>query len=307
MKKKFKQKKLTLFSKTFFLVLAIICIQSISCSAVENGETVCSHCCLVPGAYDSFEQSFSTISYYKEKGGLQQVQMLYFGYCWAGGCATSNERYKYYVSTVIKCISFYGSYGHVDSECIPCLTLPQSDPLGEPWPRISGTIYGTIHSTICGAGGAAAGKLFDIRGYPILTSVECIDNSIDTDQDGIVDCEDNCPWQPNPNQEDCDGDGRGNACDCDINLTTTKTQLFPGESTAIAAETCNSGVTWTVSPDSGVNVGYSVSSTSVTLTALSGQGSVNVTATSDANCTDTTTIIVGCGSCSNCDNTDLNN
>jgi len=35
----------------------------------------------------------------------------------------------------------------------------------------------------------------------------------DTDGDGVVDCDDNCPTASNPQQADTDGDGVGNACD----------------------------------------------------------------------------------------------
>ena len=38
----------------------------------------------------------------------------------------------------------------------------------------------------------------------------------DTDNDGIVDIQDNCIDQPNPNQSDTDGDLFGNACDADL-------------------------------------------------------------------------------------------
>ena len=39
---------------------------------------------------------------------------------------------------------------------------------------------------------------------------------LDVDQDGILDHEDNCPWEYNPTQVDTDGDGTGDACDPDI-------------------------------------------------------------------------------------------
>ena len=39
--------------------------------------------------------------------------------------------------------------------------------------------------------------------------------AIDTDSDGILDADDNCPAVANPNQQDADDDGAGDACDAD--------------------------------------------------------------------------------------------
>jgi hypothetical protein len=38
---------------------------------------------------------------------------------------------------------------------------------------------------------------------------------IDSDEDGRIDAQDNCPWDPNADQADRDGDGTGDACDYD--------------------------------------------------------------------------------------------
>ncbi|MDC0465099.1 thrombospondin type 3 repeat-containing protein, partial [Pseudomonadales bacterium] len=46
------------------------------------------------------------------------------------------------------------------------------------------------------------------------TSIEG-DSNFDTDEDGIVDADDNCPRDANEDQLDGDGDGRGNLCDAD--------------------------------------------------------------------------------------------
>jgi len=42
---------------------------------------------------------------------------------------------------------------------------------------------------------------------------ECSFTLIDTDNDGVADCSDNCPNVPNPLQQDADGDGVGDLCE----------------------------------------------------------------------------------------------
>ena len=53
--------------------------------------------------------------------------------------------------------------------------------------------------------------------------VEVIIDVTDTDGDGVIDCEDNCPNDSNPSQIDTDGDGIGD--DCDSNLAVTEFNL----------------------------------------------------------------------------------
>jgi hypothetical protein len=43
----------------------------------------------------------------------------------------------------------------------------------------------------------------------------CPSDDVDSDGDGILDREDNCPYMPNADQADTDGDGIGDACDAD--------------------------------------------------------------------------------------------
>ena len=50
------------------------------------------------------------------------------------------------------------------------------------------------------------------------SAIEAIVGTVicDKDEDGTVDCEDNCPDDYNPQQYDCDGDNTGDACDPDV-------------------------------------------------------------------------------------------
>ena len=60
----------------------------------------------------------------------------------------------------------------------------------------------------------------------------CGVSDVDSDSDGIVDCNDNCPSVSNPNQADADGDGIGNACDLNNNIDTD------GDGVANATDNC---------------------------------------------------------------------
>jgi len=51
--------------------------------------------------------------------------------------------------------------------------------------------------------------------YPLIPDSCFIPLDVDSDSDGIIDSEDNCPSKPNTNQRDTDNDGIGNRCDDD--------------------------------------------------------------------------------------------
>ena len=142
-----------------------------------------------------------------------------------------------------------------------------------------------------------------------------MNNSIDTDQDGIVDCEDNCPWEFNPKQADCDGNGKGDACDtCNINITSIPSNnIPPGGSVRVTASTDPSSmeVEWQIDPGNGVTIASDdiiKSGKTINITNIKGQGFINITASNSgySACNKSITVIVGCESCkgSTCDNID---
>ena len=53
----------------------------------------------------------------------------------------------------------------------------------------------------------------DLDGDGMICGVRLI--SVDADNDGVLDEDDNCPMVANPDQADYDGDGMGDACDQD--------------------------------------------------------------------------------------------
>jgi hypothetical protein len=62
-----------------------------------------------------------------------------------------------------------------------------------------------------GCGESAAGR--DSLGRDLLPQEPCAAAARDTDGDGVLDLEDNCPLVPNPSQADADADMLGDSCD----------------------------------------------------------------------------------------------
>lgn len=121
-----------------------------------------------------------------------------------------------------------------DSNWTQQAKLQASD--GQGWDYFGGVVGLSGCTAICGAYGDDEGSTGGEwrSGSAYIFEVVC-----DTDNDGIVDSNDNCPYTANPGQADSDNDGVGNVCDncpdaCNPDqadsesFTTTKSDSFEG-------------------------------------------------------------------------------
>ncbi|MFC1475819.1 right-handed parallel beta-helix repeat-containing protein [Candidatus Zixiibacteriota bacterium] len=69
---------------------------------------------------------------------------------------------------------------------------------------------------------------------------------LDSDFDGLVDVDDNCPYHPNPGQEDLDNDSVGNACDVCPEIYNPTQGDIDGDG---IGDSCETRRTWYVHPE----------------------------------------------------------
>ena len=96
----------------------------------------------------------------------------------------------------------------------------------------------------------------------VMTMVPIVEDTTDTDGDGVEDSQDNCPAAANPGQEDSDGDGMGDACD-----TTEADTTPPGLTPSITGTLGNNG--WYTSD---VTVSWAVTDAESAISASTGCG-----------------------------------
>src|SRR5262249_4512841 len=105
--------------------------------------------------------------------------------------------------------------------------------------------------TVCGPPPACGGPSTCLAGVCTPGA-----GALDTDGDGVIDCQDNCPTVPNPDQADLDGDGLGDRCDpqdCDLEapgcLNVTKLVMKASSATKPSGLASIRGDFITLAPD----------------------------------------------------------
>ncbi len=75
-----------------------------------------------------------------------------------------------------------------------------------------------------------------------------VDETTDSDGDGVGNCIDNCPDAQNASQTDSDGDGVGNVCDCTPLDNTNPPPAAPGDNLSASQSGVTTTLSWTAVP-----------------------------------------------------------
>jgi RHS repeat-associated protein len=164
-----------LISRAMLLSLLILLLFSYGTSDAAT----CSDCCVFPGGYDG---TLTNGAFYKDVGGLRQVQYLRQAYAASGGCYRDYDQADQLMNDYAA-LSYSVAQGK--GSVTPCLSLPPV--VNTDWRHLFGTAYGGVFE-------CSGGKYwFGASAYYLQQQVGCIDSTIDMDLDGINDCIDECP------------------------------------------------------------------------------------------------------------------
>ena len=183
----------------------------------------------------------------------------------------------------------------------PCLALPDAYGGREllsgckpAYGKVSDCSYGWEYSAVA---------------YELSKWVECLNEDMDSDADGVPDCVDNCPLTFNPDQADTYGGPAGDACgdcpDCNLAIEIDRNPVEPGQTATLAIDNslspCPRNFEWSASAFDGTaraGISWSASGDAAVLTEVSGEGWLKITAKDvDSECEAEALLYVGCERC----------
>ena len=273
---------------------ALISFFSLALCIAESMALTCFDCCVFPGEPDCRDgYGYSR----RAVGGLEQTQRMIscdaaFGFWYSSHRQALEEMLSYIEDSDLSCLP--------DRNVVPCLSLPRTLDTGHEW--MDGTMYGRVYE---GHGGYA----FSVVVYEIDVGVECVEQDMDTDADGVADCVDNCPLTYNPDQADTHGGPAGDACgdcpDCNLAIEIDRNPVEPGQTATLAIDNslspCPRNFEWSVSAFDGTaraGISGSASGDTAVLTDVSGEGWLKITAKDiDSECESEALLHVGCERC----------
>ena len=275
----------------------VFCVLLLCAASIAEA---CVDCCLVSGGYDAAGGSGR---FHKDAGGLRQWQRLdrcanKFSSCLHRDNYSREEVEKLMETAADECGDLCIQAGN-DLE--PCLALPGAYG-GRELLSEDKLAYGNVFD-------CSDGWEYSVVSYKLSKWVECLDEDMDTDADGVADCIDNCPLTYNPDQADTYGDPAGDACgdcaDCSLSIEIDRDPIEPGRTATLAVGSslspCPRTLSWSVSTFEGTaraSISGSASGGTAVLTDVSGEGWLKIAAKDiDSECEAEALLYVGCERC----------
>ena len=275
----------------------VFCVLLLCAASIAEA---CADCCLVSGGYDGAGGSGR---FHKDAGGLRQWQRMdwcasRFSSCLRRDNHSREDVEKSMETAADECGDLCIQAGN-DLE--PCLALPGSYG-GRELLSEDKLAYGNVFD-------CSDGWEYSVVSYKLSKWVECLDEDMDIDADGVADCVDNCPLTYNPDQADTYGGPAGDACgdcpDCSLSIEIDGNPLEPGQTATLAIDNglspCPRNFEWSVSAFDGTaraGISWSASGDAAVLTEVSGEGWLKITAKDvDSECEAEALLYVGCERC----------